>query len=435
MVRYAKIFSLTIMLILGVQASVFALTNEELFQQFTFNFLTPGARATALGGAFIGLADDATAVESNPAGLTQLLSPELSIEYKHISNKEDRLYENLSPESQHITTREVSDSVQSLPFLSAAFPYTLKKKDSETDEEKDIIKFVFSLYRQELVDYSTAFKTSQAPIWIPGSETILPGTNIVLEGPFAFNPVDASAKLSVTNYGIGLAMEFPFLSGLSLAVSPRWSELEMDSQLVRYDGDIESTTDIVEATDFRESEIKNWTIIDGEKDSDFSMNAGMLWRFKWLEEKLHFPKFQIGAVYRSGTKFQVKEVFSWSLLADQRDQERFKDFEEFTLKVPDSFGVGLAVNPRKNLTLTLDVVHIQYEDLLEDFDILYRMYTTEENFSIDNATEIHFGVEYRLPIGERILALRGGVYNDPDHSIRFTGTTEPKIREYWEAFL
>lgn len=39
----------------------------------------PGARALALGGAFIGVADDATAAESNPAGLTILTRPELSL--------------------------------------------------------------------------------------------------------------------------------------------------------------------------------------------------------------------------------------------------------------------------------------------------------------------------------------------------------------------
>jgi hypothetical protein len=37
-----------------------------------FRFNNPGARANAMGGAFIGLADDATAAYTNPAGLTIL---------------------------------------------------------------------------------------------------------------------------------------------------------------------------------------------------------------------------------------------------------------------------------------------------------------------------------------------------------------------------
>src|SRR5262245_12280104 len=43
-----------------------------------FTFAPPGARSLAMGAAFIGLADDATASESNPAGLTILTKPELS---------------------------------------------------------------------------------------------------------------------------------------------------------------------------------------------------------------------------------------------------------------------------------------------------------------------------------------------------------------------
>lgn len=41
-------------------------------------FAGAGARAMAMGGAFIGLADDATAGEFNPAGLRMLLRPEVS---------------------------------------------------------------------------------------------------------------------------------------------------------------------------------------------------------------------------------------------------------------------------------------------------------------------------------------------------------------------
>ena len=44
-----------------------------------FDFVNPGAKSLALGGAFTGLADDATATFANPAGLTLLLGPELSL--------------------------------------------------------------------------------------------------------------------------------------------------------------------------------------------------------------------------------------------------------------------------------------------------------------------------------------------------------------------
>src|SRR5262245_43253564 len=45
-----------------------------------FDFLNPGARSLAMGSAFTGLADDATAAFTNPAGLLALTRPEISIE-------------------------------------------------------------------------------------------------------------------------------------------------------------------------------------------------------------------------------------------------------------------------------------------------------------------------------------------------------------------
>jgi len=51
--------------------------------------VNPGARSLGLGGAFVAMADDATAAWANPGGLTQLVRPEISAELRTWS--EDRL--------------------------------------------------------------------------------------------------------------------------------------------------------------------------------------------------------------------------------------------------------------------------------------------------------------------------------------------------------
>src|SRR5688572_1070180 len=48
-----------------------------------FDFSLPGARSRGMGGAFVAIADDATSVYSNPAGLTSLFRPEVSFEFRH----------------------------------------------------------------------------------------------------------------------------------------------------------------------------------------------------------------------------------------------------------------------------------------------------------------------------------------------------------------
>lgn len=394
MTKHLRNIVIAIMLVGCLRSSGLALTNEEAFFQFQFNFITPGARATALGGSFIGLADDATAVESNPAGLITLTAPEVSVELKHISYTTEHIYENRSPETD-ITKRDFDDSVGSAPFVSVVYPYK---------------RFVFSLYRQELVNYRSSYQTSAFPIVIP--VTYNPSTEMADFSP----PIDASVDLTVTNYGIGVAIQL--FEGFSIAVSPRWAEMEMKSLSTTF-----GYTTSPGPTDFSDDDILNTTKID-EKDVGYSMNIGVLW-------KPH-PKVSIGTVYRSGSTFTVMET-GLGRGESELVPGRLADPElaEFTLKVPDSLGVGVAFRATEFLTFTLDVVHIRYEDLLEDFDIIVSPDKyTKENYTVDNATEVHVGVEYIIPFGNRFLALRAGVYNEPDHTIRFTGTTAyPVYRE------
>ena len=57
--------------------SPFAIIAEQ--SRTAISIQGTGARAVGLGGAFIALADDASAVSFNPAGLAQLLSPEFCL--------------------------------------------------------------------------------------------------------------------------------------------------------------------------------------------------------------------------------------------------------------------------------------------------------------------------------------------------------------------
>src|SRR6476646_9891486 len=77
--KRVRVLCVTITLLL-TSASALAQNSED---QNTFDFSLPGARSRAIGGAFVAIADDATAAYSNPAGLTQLFRPEVSIELRH----------------------------------------------------------------------------------------------------------------------------------------------------------------------------------------------------------------------------------------------------------------------------------------------------------------------------------------------------------------
>jgi long-chain fatty acid transport protein len=55
-------------------------------------FSNPGARSIGLAGAFAAIADDATAAFANPAGLGQILRPEISIELRFTASMNDGDY-------------------------------------------------------------------------------------------------------------------------------------------------------------------------------------------------------------------------------------------------------------------------------------------------------------------------------------------------------
>src|SRR5215471_17126052 len=59
--------------------------GAEARAQLIVNLSTPGARASAMGGAFIAVADDATTAITNPAGLSNLSIPEIYVEGKGAS--------------------------------------------------------------------------------------------------------------------------------------------------------------------------------------------------------------------------------------------------------------------------------------------------------------------------------------------------------------
>lgn len=94
----------------------------ELSMGQSFNLIGAGARARGMGGAFIGVADDATAVSWNPAGLVRLEKPEASVV---------GLFESasISTEIPEFDAAPYKSSHFNLNFLSAAYPLSIGERN------------------------------------------------------------------------------------------------------------------------------------------------------------------------------------------------------------------------------------------------------------------------------------------------------------------
>ena len=75
-------------------------------------FTNPGARSIGLGGAFAAIADDASAAFANPAGLVQIVRPEISVELRGKASRSD----TGSP-------YELANDVSGLGFFSFVYPF------------------------------------------------------------------------------------------------------------------------------------------------------------------------------------------------------------------------------------------------------------------------------------------------------------------------
>ncbi len=109
-------------MLLTVVTVLLTVTGYSLGQQIDFNLIGAGARARGMGGAFIGVADDATAVSWNPAGLVRLEKPEASVV---------GLFEsfNVTTDNPNEDTDPSKSSHFNLNFLSAAYPLSIGEKN------------------------------------------------------------------------------------------------------------------------------------------------------------------------------------------------------------------------------------------------------------------------------------------------------------------
>jgi long-chain fatty acid transport protein len=362
--------------ILIVLTSVLPLQGQEdaSFAGFQFNRSLPGARSLGMGGAFVALADDATAAYANPAGLTRLESPELSLEGRiwnlstpYTARGDATLQSSFSPGEFAF---EESQSTSSAPSF-ASFVYT-----------RPGTRWAAAVYRHQLMEYHTRFSSF----------------GVLKDEEEFFGPLDFSTDLEIANYGLSGAVRLNDRLSLGAGVS-------------YYDFRLHSRQFIRKPTFTQEAGKEG-------DDSAVDFNVGILWQID--------PAWTAGASYRRGPKFEMNECFPSvrtpcfdgvheGILGGGSDV--ISDF-----RVPDQLAVGIAFQPTDRLTFLLEADRIEYSALLEGnrlggFSVDGKSYS----FQLEDATEIRLGMEILIPRprGESVAVMLGSWY-DPDHTISFT---------------
>ncbi|MFQ5771377.1 MAG: OmpP1/FadL family transporter [bacterium] len=341
-------------------------TNTENFAQFEFNFNNPGARAA---GAFISIADDATAAEANPAGLTTLIRPEISFELKGIQFTKNVNNFSHSGTATNFTLigRDFKNSVVSPSF--ASFVYPMKK-------------VTFAAFRHELVNFESTFYTKGS--FIPPLQ----------DGSFFF-PANSEINLDIVNWGAALGLQLH--EKFSVGASGGISQIDVNSTLTRYALEV-----------FDAGSVNNTAIID-DNDNNVFFNVGFI--FKPL------PNLSIGGIFKKRPKFDLQHTFRFTRFPSDSVATK-----EIHFNVPSSIGVGLSYRPTDVITLSFDAVRINYSSLTDDFVFtISEDFLNKDDFEVDNGMEYHFGAEYITFLQSIAVVFRGGIFIEPDNRIHWVG--------------
>jgi long-subunit fatty acid transport protein len=376
-----------IILILSILFSFSSdLNAATLFQQIGIssspNPVGSGARAVGMGGAFIAIADDATAASWNPSGLIQLELPELSLAGAYFVREGD--YSSDTHQEINNTGR---DEIASINYVSAVYPFAVSDKN-----------MVVSVNYQRLYEFDLSFDY----------DFDLSSSGTALTQSKRFEQKGFLAAL-------GLAYAVQVIPDISLGATFNiWSddilwnngwEEEYSEHSVGTQGGAPVTIDTTVRDRYSEFE-------------GYNANVGLLWN---INENLTF-----GAVIKTPFEASVQHEFrfkSTNVLgppANATTTSQFNLKEDVKLDMPLSYGAGIGLRFSDALSFALDVYRTHWSDyILTDAD--GNQFSPIDGLSkgdsdVDDTTQVRLGGEYLIIGSETVVPIRGGLFYDPEPS-------------------
>ena len=377
-------------------------TDSPFDANLTINYQPPGARSQAMGGAFIGLADDATAAYVNPAGLVQLSKPELMTQFNSgttgldIHNFNGQYVERSGAgyPGTELTYNDLSGftshaSGQGLNFLSYAHPF--RHAVIAISVAKTIDYHVNGITQGQVYE-NQYFITNPPNFCFPGLPSCV--VTDVFDKPQSY-----TGRLSISQYGLSGAVSLGAKFSLGATLSYNRTTQNYLSQF--YLGSNRSLPGNLQ-----------FQINDTGSDANWNGSAGLLWR--------PLDKFQLGATYRRGNRYSspadltVYQSGTTTLRNDRFTHEN---------RLPDQFGLGLVWRPIPIFLIALDVDRVQYSQLTDGLKTFSQdeidLGATADSFRIDNATELHLGLEYVQVVGGAPAVFRLGAWQEKAHGLRY----------------
>ncbi|MGA1795418.1 MAG: OmpP1/FadL family transporter [bacterium] len=354
----------------------------------TPNPVGSGARALGIGGAFISVADDATAASWNPSALLRLKRPEFSIVGSYYSGRNN--YQTGGMEG------DIEDhplDIVHLNYLSAVFPCMFLQRN-----------IVFSINYQHLYEFSlenqTAWREQDSMALVDVSHNDYEYQRGSL---YAISP--ALALQIVPSFSIGLTFNFWDHDILDTG----WENLNIQD---------------AQGIDLGSEKISHSEVYERYVFSGFNMNLGFLftsgYHMLWGAER----RFRIGGVVKTPFKADIQhekrrifhEQYPGNPNLNTHQESTVQ--EDLTLKMPLSYGLGISVDFSDSFSTSLDIYRTHWDQYTlvypsgDEVSPINKEMKSEAN--IENTTQIRIGAEYLRFRANTVIPVRMGFFYDPE---------------------
>ena len=375
---------------LHVLLFIFASAGTSAAQERAIgNFAGLGVRAMSMGGAYVGIADDYTAVFWNPAGLAQMRQRQGYVAVVH------NTYDNKARKAgDPRTSSELSNT--RIGSLGLVYPYPVYRGS-----------LVFGAGFNQVKDFDSIIRIrgfSQV-------DSLQTDNTFSHEGDLTMVSLAAAIDISPS---IALGLTLNFLSG-------------EDENIREYNW--------IDSEDyFIESRWSSQDVFNDDYDTAFGATLGAMVRTPRKD-----PRVRFGATVSTGPTYKIDYSFAQAMADedgfpgynlveydDDREPETTPNVvntDSYKLSLPLQLGAGFSCQPVKGLWLA-GSAHVagwsQSEYKGEDEYGLRASASFEEQY--EDVVRYHLGVEWQVP--NITLDLRAGFYSDP---LPFVGPRDPDL--------
>ncbi len=415
------------------------------------NVVGSGARAMGVGGAFIAIADDATAASWNPAALIMLKEPESAVMVSY----EDR---------ERSGTGDYSANYYDFNYIAVSYPFTLLRRN-----------MIISFNYQRLFDFNSEFENVAHDPGLPDdpppfmNEGELPNGNDLLSKNITRTPKDLYIEQDVSGDIGALAPAFavqitPELSaGFTLnfwmdgvindGYEAKYKSAESGYNVTdRYfyedvnDNGTGEETELLGVDEGSKQLFSSRTSIDRTYDLwGINANLGLLWSPNY--------NLSIGAVYKfpftATADFDyeyehIQKTYDHGDPADPDDDEwvtsppaRDSYERRYKIRFPAVYGMGAAWRFNDNFTMALDVSYTEWDKfIIQEYEKVGRSKTYPMGIGgdkyvptkrtsavnglatgeadVDGVFTVRTGAEYLFILPKTIIPARVGFAYDPE---------------------